>query len=476
MKSADTGRISRLLQQWAGGDAQARDDLDTPRIPGTSPARRGVSAARTPESHAAADGAGERGLHAPDGTAARVVAQPGAVLRRRRADHAADSGGPCARASGSEARRRPQGDAGRRHRHPAPRQLRGADADDALQELARIDERQARIVELKYFGGLSEEEVAAILTLSRATITREWQSARAWMYPRMTTGRVVDREHDGRSQSMAAGQGDLPLGPGLHRRICAPAFVRDACGEDVALRDDVESLLAAHADAGSFAEGAAIDGLMPRDFAMADSRVPALAAGGELGPITSWVRSMPVAWVRCIGRSTPSCTARLPSRCCRRRCRSIPTALRGWRGRLRLLAALNHPHIATIHGLEMAGRPARHRHGADRRADTGRSPRQRTPAARPVARDRGSDRGGAGGCARQRRHPPGSQAGQRQVHRVGRREGARLWPRQGDGVGHARGPQCFQHWRRGEPRVSGGGNARVHEPGTGTRRARGRTE
>jgi RNA polymerase sigma factor (TIGR02999 family) len=62
--------------------------------------------------------------------------------------------------------------------------------DQALRELGRIDERQARIVELKYFAGLSEEEVAAVLSLSRATISREWQSARAWMYRRMTTGRT----------------------------------------------------------------------------------------------------------------------------------------------------------------------------------------------------------------------------------------------------------------------------------------------
>ena len=85
--------------------------------------------------------------------------------------------------------------------------------DDALQELARIDERQAHIVELKYFGGLSEEEVAAVLSLSRATITREWQSARAWLYRRMTRGE--SRDHDGRSQPMAAGQGDLSLGAGV---------------------------------------------------------------------------------------------------------------------------------------------------------------------------------------------------------------------------------------------------------------------
>lgn len=57
--------------------------------------------------------------------------------------------------------------------------------NEALDDLALLDERQARIVELRYFGGLSEQEVAALLSLSRATVTREWQMARAWLYRRM---------------------------------------------------------------------------------------------------------------------------------------------------------------------------------------------------------------------------------------------------------------------------------------------------
>jgi len=64
--------------------------------------------------------------------------------------------------------------------------------DEALHALARLDERQARIVELKYFGGLSEEEVGAVLSMSRATVTREWQSARAWLYRRLTKGKAGD--------------------------------------------------------------------------------------------------------------------------------------------------------------------------------------------------------------------------------------------------------------------------------------------
>lgn len=53
--------------------------------------------------------------------------------------------------------------------------------DDALTALAALDERQARIVELRFFGGLSIEDAASALELSPATIKREWATARAWL-------------------------------------------------------------------------------------------------------------------------------------------------------------------------------------------------------------------------------------------------------------------------------------------------------
>jgi len=62
--------------------------------------------------------------------------------------------------------------------------------DQALDELTSIDARQGQIVELRYFGGLSESEVAEVLAISRSTVTREWQVARGWLYRRVTTGRV----------------------------------------------------------------------------------------------------------------------------------------------------------------------------------------------------------------------------------------------------------------------------------------------
>jgi RNA polymerase sigma-70 factor, ECF subfamily len=54
--------------------------------------------------------------------------------------------------------------------------------DEALKELAKFDERKAKIVELKFFGGLNVEEIAEVLKISGITVMREWQKAKAWLY------------------------------------------------------------------------------------------------------------------------------------------------------------------------------------------------------------------------------------------------------------------------------------------------------
>jgi RNA polymerase sigma factor (TIGR02999 family) len=54
--------------------------------------------------------------------------------------------------------------------------------DDALSELARLSPRQSRVVELRYFGGLSVTETADVLKVSSDTVTREWNHAKAWLY------------------------------------------------------------------------------------------------------------------------------------------------------------------------------------------------------------------------------------------------------------------------------------------------------
>jgi RNA polymerase sigma factor (TIGR02999 family) len=53
--------------------------------------------------------------------------------------------------------------------------------DDALNQLAKTDHRKARIVELRYFGGLTVVETAAVLKVSEETVTRDWRLARAWL-------------------------------------------------------------------------------------------------------------------------------------------------------------------------------------------------------------------------------------------------------------------------------------------------------
>jgi RNA polymerase sigma factor (TIGR02999 family) len=52
---------------------------------------------------------------------------------------------------------------------------------EALEELARMDEQQSRIVELKFFGGLTTEEIAEVFGIGHATVERDWKLARAWL-------------------------------------------------------------------------------------------------------------------------------------------------------------------------------------------------------------------------------------------------------------------------------------------------------
>ncbi len=57
--------------------------------------------------------------------------------------------------------------------------------DEALEELAALDDRQARIVELRFFAGLTIVETAEVLGIAHATVSRDWKSAKAWLYRRL---------------------------------------------------------------------------------------------------------------------------------------------------------------------------------------------------------------------------------------------------------------------------------------------------
>jgi RNA polymerase sigma factor (TIGR02999 family) len=71
--------------------------------------------------------------------------------------------------------------------------------DEALDQLSRIDEQQGRIVEMRFFGGLSIEEIGEVLGVSRSTVKREWNVAKAWL------SREVNRGSHGKTPAMAKG-------------------------------------------------------------------------------------------------------------------------------------------------------------------------------------------------------------------------------------------------------------------------------
>ena len=65
--------------------------------------------------------------------------------------------------------------------------------DDALQALAETDMRKSRVVELRFFGGLSVEEAANVLEVSPQTVLRDWRLAKAWLQREMRRGESVRR-------------------------------------------------------------------------------------------------------------------------------------------------------------------------------------------------------------------------------------------------------------------------------------------
>jgi len=60
------------------------------------------------------------------------------------------------------------------------------DVNEALQELGKLDARKAQVVELKYFGGLTYEEIAEVVKISVGTVRRDWEFAKAWLHKELT--------------------------------------------------------------------------------------------------------------------------------------------------------------------------------------------------------------------------------------------------------------------------------------------------
>lgn len=190
MKTASSGTVSQLLRAWGLGDIQAREDL-IPLVHEELRKRAAAYLRRERRDHTLQPTAlvheayirllGQRRVTWQN--RAQFFGVASQIMRRILVDYARER----------QAAKRPGGirvtfDESLAVKGPIDCELLMLDM--ALEDLADLDKRQASIVELRYFGGLSEEETAAVLSVSRATISREWQSARAWLYRRLTRGRT----------------------------------------------------------------------------------------------------------------------------------------------------------------------------------------------------------------------------------------------------------------------------------------------
>jgi RNA polymerase sigma factor (TIGR02999 family) len=81
--------------------------------------------------------------------------------------------------------------------------------DEALSRLAAKDPRQARVVELRYFGGLSIEQIAALLDIAPRTVKRDWSLAKIWLFEELRPGKAEIEPGEGRS-----GPGEAEIRPG----------------------------------------------------------------------------------------------------------------------------------------------------------------------------------------------------------------------------------------------------------------------
>ena len=182
------GDVTTLLQAWSGGDEEARDRL-LPLVYQELRRRAAGQLRRERRGHTL------RPTDLVHETYLRLCAQNAAwqnreqlfgvasrLMRRILVDHArkraaAKRGGGLRVTLSEGLAAAPGGE---------PEML---DLDAALDELAVLDERQARLVELRFFGGLDIEQAARTLGVSVATANRDWVMARAWLYRRLKAQR-----------------------------------------------------------------------------------------------------------------------------------------------------------------------------------------------------------------------------------------------------------------------------------------------
>ena len=183
--------ISGLLAAWSNGDNEALSHL----VPFVYPELRRIArqhlwrrpAGHTLESAALANEAYLKlvragGIHCEN--RAHFLALCSQIIRRILVDHARGRG--YAKRGGNAMRVSLDG-------VPLTARNRGIELlalDEALESLTKIDARKGRVVELRYFGGLSVEETAEAMEISPKTVKRDWEMAKAWLFGALTGEQV----------------------------------------------------------------------------------------------------------------------------------------------------------------------------------------------------------------------------------------------------------------------------------------------
>jgi len=193
MPPASSHPVTELLARWSGGDLAARDALvplvydELRRIARRSLARQRGDNTLQPtalvhEAYLRLVRSDSLNVH----DRVHFFAMAAQIMRQILIDHvrkvaAAKRGGDALTVTLDEA----LGDSERKNN---PTNLDLIALDDALNQLATLGPRQCKIVELRFFGGLSIEEAAEAIDISPATAKREWASARLWLHQMMNSG------------------------------------------------------------------------------------------------------------------------------------------------------------------------------------------------------------------------------------------------------------------------------------------------
>jgi RNA polymerase sigma factor (TIGR02999 family) len=183
VEPVDPGEVTKLLRAWAGGDQAALEDL-TPQVYGelhrmAARYMRNEWQGRTMQASALVNEAWLRMVDVSRVSwqdRAHFFAVSANMMRRILVDQARARG--AARRGGGRAMNLDDAP-----EIAAPgRDNEMVALDDALNVLAEIDPRKAKVIELRFFGGLSVEETASFLSISEQSVMRDWRLARAWLY------------------------------------------------------------------------------------------------------------------------------------------------------------------------------------------------------------------------------------------------------------------------------------------------------